>query len=117
MTETDLRAALVAEGIPSNVIEAADGFAWGNGPGERYAAHRHDYDKVLLGLAGSITFELVEPGSSIALGPGDRLDLPRGTLHAAAVGPAGVRCFELHLPAGTLHPSLLPEPPDPVRER
>jgi len=35
---------------------------------------------------------------------GDRLDLPARTLHAADVGPDGVRCLEAHLPAGSLHP-------------
>lgn len=28
------------------------------------------------------------------LGPGDRLDIPPGTEHAATVGPGGVECME-----------------------
>jgi hypothetical protein len=28
--------------------------------------------------------------------PGDRLDLPRGIVHAAQAGPDGVMCFEGH---------------------
>ena len=76
--------------------------SWENGPGDRYPAHEHGYDKVLVALAGSITFLL--PGSSeqIELRSGDRLDLPAGTIHAARVGDAGVRCLEAHLPAGRL---------------
>jgi len=78
--------------------------SWSNGPGDRYAPHRHDFDKVLVVAAGEITFGLVELGRQARLGAGDRLDLPAGTTHDAVVGPAGVRCLEAHLPAGTLAP-------------
>lgn len=104
MTEAELRLALVAEGIPAEVVERAAGYAWANGPGDRYGAHRHDYDKVLLCLAGAITFELPGSARSITLQAGERLDLPAGTQHAAVVGPNGVRCHETHLPAGTVGP-------------
>jgi quercetin dioxygenase-like cupin family protein len=102
MTEADLRPALVAEGVPPATVEAAPSTTWGNGPGDRYAAHRHGFDKVLLALAGSITFDLPELGRTITLTAGDRLDLPSGSAHAAVVGPRGVECLELHLPAGSL---------------
>lgn len=97
-----LRAALIAEGVPKDVVERASGSDWSDGPGDRYASHRHDYDKVIVCLAGSITFELVETGRSITLRAGERLDLPSGTQHAAVASPSGVRCHETHLPAGTL---------------
>ena len=74
---------------------------WGNGPGDRYAAHEHDYDKVIVVEKGSITFELTGHGRSIELGEGDRLELPARTSHAAVVGPRGVTCLESHLPAGS----------------
>lgn len=74
--------------------------AWSNGPGDRYAAHAHGYDKVLATESGSITF-IVGP-DRIDMDAGDRLDLPAGTVHAAEVGPAGVRCLEAHLPPGRL---------------
>ncbi|HEY8199150.1 MAG TPA: hypothetical protein VIF44_05220 [Candidatus Limnocylindrales bacterium] len=97
-----LRAALIAEGVTPDVVERASGSEWSDGPGGRYAPHRHDYDKVLICLVGSITFELVETGGAISLEAGERLDLPAGTRHAAVVGLSGVRCHETHLPAGTL---------------
>jgi mannose-6-phosphate isomerase-like protein (cupin superfamily) len=75
---------------------------WGNGPGDVYAAHAHGYDKVLVCAAGTIVFGLPRRGGSVALGVGDRLDLPAGTEHDAVVGPDGVTCLEAHLPAGTL---------------
>jgi quercetin dioxygenase-like cupin family protein len=75
---------------------------WGNGPGDIYAPHRHDYDKVLVAITGSITFHLSELGRDVLLSAGDRLELPCGTLHAATVGDRGVSCLEAHLPAGTL---------------
>lgn len=89
-----LEARLAAEGLSAS--------AWGNGPGYRYAEHRHDYDKVLVALEGSIVFELRELSRDVELGHGERLDLPTGTLHGAIVGPRGVTCLEAHLPAGSL---------------
>ncbi|MCB2223008.1 MAG: cupin domain-containing protein [Actinobacteria bacterium] len=65
---------------------------WSNGPGATYPAHRHAYRKVLVCTEGSIVFHT--PGGDVALGPGDRLDLPAGTEHRATVGPGGVVCWE-----------------------
>ncbi len=94
MSAADLRGRLLAEGL--------DAGEWGNAPGDTYAAHRHGYDKVLVAAAGSITFHLAELGRDVELRTGERLELPAGTLHGATVGPAGVRCLEAHLPAGSL---------------
>jgi quercetin dioxygenase-like cupin family protein len=82
----------------------ADGLepgSWSNGPGERYGAHDHAYDKALVVARGSIRFGLPELGRSVDLAPGDRLDLPAGTRHDAVVGGSGVTCLEAHVPAGT----------------
>ena len=68
--------------------------AWSNGAGFRYATHTHPYAKLLVCVAGSITFHI--PDGDVTLGPGDRLDLPAGTPHAATVGPDGVTCWEGH---------------------
>jgi quercetin dioxygenase-like cupin family protein len=94
--EADVRARPEREGLVPTT--------WGNGPHDRYAEHRHPYDKVLVAAAGSITFELPELGRDVPLAAGARLHLPAGTLHGAIVGPAGVTCLEAHLPAGTLGP-------------
>ena len=75
---------------------------WSNGPGDRYAAHDHGYDKVLVVASGSIVFGLPERRERVALALGDRLDLPARTTHDAIVGPLGVTCLEAHAPAGTL---------------
>jgi uncharacterized protein YjlB len=75
---------------------------WANGPGVRYPAHEHGYDKVVAVERGSITFGLPATGTSLALAAGDRLELPAGTAHDALVGPAGVSCLEAHLPGGSL---------------
>jgi quercetin dioxygenase-like cupin family protein len=90
----DLVARLRAEGLAAS--------SWANGPGDRYAEHVHDYDKVLVTERGSITFHLPADGRDVTLHPGERLDLPAGTRHAATVGPDGVSCLEAHLPAGSL---------------
>jgi len=89
---TRLVAALSAEGL--------DASPWSNGPGDRYAAHEHGYDKVLVVAAGSIAFGAPDRDASFELGVGDRLDLPAGTRHDARVGPSGVTCLEAHVPAG-----------------
>jgi quercetin dioxygenase-like cupin family protein len=89
-----VRDRLAAEGIEVS--------AWGNGPFDRYAPHAHDYDKVLVSVQGSIAVRLPQLGTAHELRAGDRLDLPAGTVHAADVGPDGVRCLEGHLPAGAL---------------
>jgi quercetin dioxygenase-like cupin family protein len=72
--------------------------AWSNGPGDRYAAHQHGYEKLLICARGSITF-LIGPESTPAeLSAGDGFVLPAGTRHAAVVGPDGCTCVEGHRP-------------------
>lgn len=83
-------------------VEGLDPGSWSNGPGDRYAAHAHGYDKVLVCASGSITFGLPMLGESVPLRVGERLDLPAGTSHDAVVGSEGVTCLEAHLPAGSL---------------
>ncbi len=67
---------------------------WSNAPGDVYGAHSHSYHKVLYCARGSIRFHLPDTGRDIDLSPGDRLDLPPETTHAATVGPRGVTCVE-----------------------
>jgi quercetin dioxygenase-like cupin family protein len=74
--------------------EATECYSWSNGPGDRYAAHSHPYEKILYCVDGSIAFLLESEGSRIELKVGDKLVLPAGTIHAAVVGPAGCTCIE-----------------------
>jgi hypothetical protein len=87
-----LRARLIDEGLEPGT--------WSNGPGDRYAAHEHGYDKVIVVAAGSIRFG--SDTGALDLAAGDRLELLAGTSHDALVGPSGVTCLEAHLPAGSL---------------
>ena len=91
---TELHDRLTAEGLDPGV--------WSNGPGDRYAAHDHGYDKVIVVASGSIRFGLPERGGWVDLDAGDRLELPAGTVHDATVGGSGVTCLEAHQPAGSL---------------
>ena len=93
-SSTTLRERLEREGL--------DPGAWSNGPGDRYAAHSHGYDKVIVVVSGSIRFGLPDLGRSMDLAAGDRLELPAGTDHDAVVGADGVTCLEAHRAAGTL---------------
>jgi quercetin dioxygenase-like cupin family protein len=76
--------------------EASGCYSWSNGPGDRYVAHHHNYEKVLYCVDGSITFVLENEGERIDLKPGDRMVLPAGTVHSAVVGAAGCTCIEGH---------------------
>jgi quercetin dioxygenase-like cupin family protein len=80
-------------------VEGLRPYQWANNPGDQYAAHVHPYDKILYVVRGSLTFGLPERGEALELYPGDRLDLPAGTLHDAVVGPDGVICLEAHRPS------------------
>jgi uncharacterized cupin superfamily protein len=88
----------VARGLDESAVQAAmraDGLhphSWGNGPGDRYGWHEHDYEKVLYCVTGSIVFHTDD--GDVALDAGDRMVLPSGTRHAATVGPRGCRCVE-----------------------
>lgn len=91
--------AAVAERLRAEGLAAS---GWGNGPGDRYGAHEHAYDKVIVVAAGSIRFGLPDRGDTVDLVEGDRLELPARTRHDATVGPEGVSCLEAHLPAGSI---------------
>jgi quercetin dioxygenase-like cupin family protein len=77
--EAELRRLLVADGY--------DVMAWSDPPRRTYAPHSHDHDESLWCVRGSIRFEIA--GTSYPLRPGDRLMLPRGTVHAAEAGDDG----------------------------
>ena len=76
--------------------EAGDCYSWSNGPGDRYAPHSHNFEKVLYCVEGSITFVLESEGRSLELKSGDRMVLPAGSVHSAAVGGSGCTCIEGH---------------------
>ncbi len=79
--------------------EADHCYRWSNGPGAQYAVHSHPYRKILFVEQGSITFTPTGK-SPIVMHPGNRLDLPPGTPHAAMVGDEGVVCWEGQAKAG-----------------
>lgn len=87
-TKNAIRSLLDGEGLTY--------YPWGNDPLDTYSAHTHPYNKVIYVTQGSITFHLPQTGQSVTLQPGDRLELPAGTLHSAAVGVQGVECYEAH---------------------
>jgi quercetin dioxygenase-like cupin family protein len=76
------------------VGEGLSPYAWSNGPRDVDTAHTHSYDEVIYVVSGSITFGLPALNRSVTLNAGDRLDLPRDTVHDALVGRDGVVCLE-----------------------
>lgn len=83
--------ASVAQRLRDAAIEP---HAWSNGPGDRYSVHSHDYTKLLMCAAGSITFLVGPDALPVELRPGDGFILPPGTPHAALVGLTGCTCLE-----------------------
>jgi quercetin dioxygenase-like cupin family protein len=88
-TPAELQTQLLKEGLFP--------YDWANAPGDTYAPHVHDYDKVIVVVRGSITWILPEMNQSLETCAGDRIELPRGMIHAAEVGPQGVECLEGHI--------------------
>jgi quercetin dioxygenase-like cupin family protein len=88
-TQFDVQAKIRAEDLR--------GYTWANAPNDEYDAHTHEFDKIVYVLAGSITWILPQTNQEIETFAGDRIDLPRGTVHAAKVGAQGVVCFEAHV--------------------
>jgi quercetin dioxygenase-like cupin family protein len=84
--ESELQTQLLEEGLFP--------YDWSNLPGDSYAPHVHDYDKVIIVVRGSIKWLLPQTDETFETRAGDRIDLPRGTWHAALVGPQGVTCLE-----------------------
>jgi quercetin dioxygenase-like cupin family protein len=77
------------EGTLRRLLEE-EGFevtAWRDPSDRTYALHRHDRDESLWVIRGSIVLHVGD--EDYALGPGDRLLLPRGTQHTARAGPDG----------------------------
>jgi len=82
------RAADLHERLDADGFEA---FVWRDDPGADYAPHAHDHDESLWVIEGEIVFGA--EGRTLHLGPGDRLMLPKGTVHTARAGSSGARYF------------------------
>ena len=85
-TENELAQILHDEGLSY--------YHWSNAPHDLYSAHLHTYSKVICVVHGSISFILPDTNQTLTLHTGDRLELPANTIHSAAVGGQGVKCFE-----------------------
>ncbi|HEY1351208.1 MAG TPA: cupin domain-containing protein [Ktedonobacteraceae bacterium] len=82
--------------------EGLSPYRWSNDPGDTYAMHSHNYEKVLYCARGSIRFLLPDRAASersVDLAAGDCMILPPGIRHSAVVGPRGVVCLEATRPA------------------
>ena len=77
--ENGLRRCLEAEGF--------DVRTWRDPADRVYAQHCHPHDESLWVVRGNLVLRV--GGREVPLGPGDRVELPRGTLHTAQCGPEG----------------------------
>lgn len=75
---------------------------WGDVHGRDVAlpSHFHDEDQVTVVLAGRRRFRLA--GACVALGPGDAIAVPAGTVHGSLPEPGGVLCRNAYVAAGTI---------------
>jgi quercetin dioxygenase-like cupin family protein len=78
--EDALRERLMEEGF--------DVFRWRDEVGTDYQPHSHDHDESLWVVEGEMTFGA--GGREFHLHAGDRLMLPKGTIHTARAGARGV---------------------------
>ena len=62
-------------------------FEWSDPSGADYQPHHHDHDESIWIVRGEMTFTAL--GRDLRLGAGDRLMLPRGTVHGALAGAQG----------------------------
>lgn len=76
---TALRAGLASEGCSV--------FEWSDAAGAEYQPHRHDHDESIWLVRGEMTFTAA--GRTLRLAAGDRLMLPKGTVHGARAGARG----------------------------
>ncbi len=60
---------------------------WRDPSDRAYEAHAHPKDESLWVIRGAIVLQI--DGRDFRLGPGDRLLLPKGTVHSAQAGPDG----------------------------
>lgn len=79
-TEPALRQQLMDEGF--------EVFYWRDAAGTDYQPHSHDHDESLWVIDGEMTFGV--GGREMHLRAGDRLMLPKGTVHTARAGADGV---------------------------
>ncbi len=63
--------------------EGTHPFVWIDEPGTYYGDHSHTFDEVRWVVSGKMRYGVGE--EEFVLGPGDRLDLPAGTVHWAKV--------------------------------
>ena len=77
--EGTLRQRLEAEGF--------EVFRWRDDAAADYQPHAHEHDESLWVIHGEITFGV--EGERYRLRPGDRLMLPKGTVHTALAGTDG----------------------------
>ncbi len=58
-------------------------YIWMDEPGTYYGNHSHAFDEVRWIVSGKMRYGVKD--EEFVLGPGDRLDLPAGTIHWAKV--------------------------------
>ncbi|MCS7228999.1 MAG: cupin domain-containing protein [Candidatus Kryptonium sp.] len=74
-TVEELEKILISEGTRPHI--------WTDEPGTYYGNHSHPFDEIRWVVSGKMRYGV--GNEEFVLGPGDRLDLPAGTVHWAKV--------------------------------
>ena len=64
-------------------------YVWQDAPRAFYPDHTQPTETAHIVLAGEMTLTMA--GQTVTCRPGDRLDVPAGAVHSAAMGPDGCR--------------------------
>ncbi len=86
--EATLRQVLEAEGL--------EPFRWEDQPLAVFEAQTFDFNRILYVVKGTIIFGFPIESEPTVMRAGDRLYIPAGITHNAAVGAEGVVCLEAH---------------------
>lgn len=70
-------------------VEGYEVIRWASEPYQVYVPHAHIYTELLWLVEGNLTVILPAEGRLLELGPGDRVEVPAGILHASQAGPEG----------------------------
>jgi len=82
MDENELARQLEREGFSHTYV-------WQDGPDASYPDHTHATETAHIILSGEMTLTMA--ARSVTYQPGDRCDVPAGSVHSAKMGPRGCR--------------------------
>jgi mannose-6-phosphate isomerase-like protein (cupin superfamily) len=66
-------------------------------PNSRQPVHSHGFKKIFYLVEGTMDITLPDSNITFSLRPGDRVEIPQGTVYGSIVGASGAKCLEAAL--------------------